>query len=714
VIRTPILRPGDTCWRRAQAQRVALLVDGSRYYPAVGRALARAEHAAWILAWDIDRRMRLFRDGPPPAGLPERLGPFLDALCERRSGLHLHVLLWDYAMIYALEREPLPALNLGWRSHRRVHFRMDGQHPVGASHHQKVVAVDDAVAFAGGFDLSKWRWDGPQHSPDDPRRRDPDGRPYQPFHDAAMAVDGEAAAALGELARGRWAASGAGPVAAPPSPSGDPWPPELIPDLRDVGVGIARTRPAHAGGEEVREVERLHLAAIAGARRWLYLENQFLTSNAVGTALAERLAEADGPEVVIVLPLRKDGWLEATTMDVLRARLLRRLRAADRHGRLRVCYPHVPGLGDSWVSVHAKVLVMDDELLRVGSANASNRSMGLDTECDLAVEAAGSERVSRVVAAFRDSLVAEHLGVERAAVAAELGASGSLVAAVDALSSSSGRSLRPLDGEVDPQVDRMVPASAVIDPERPVDPETFLSERLPEEARASGSRWVLGFAGLVGGLAVLAAAWHWTPLAEWARAPELAARLEAARGSPWAFPAVAALFLVGSLLTLPVTLMIAATALAFGPLRGFALAFGACLVALAATYALGAVTGRRAVRALAGSRLNRISRWLARRGVPAIAAVRVFPVAPFTVINVVAGAVRIPFRDFFFGSALGMIPGTLAITVLADSVLEVLLAPDWASLVTLAAVAGTIVAGALVLRRWLRGRLRRKAADAGK
>jgi phosphatidylserine/phosphatidylglycerophosphate/cardiolipin synthase-like enzyme/uncharacterized membrane protein YdjX (TVP38/TMEM64 family) len=691
---------------------VALLVDGSRYYPAVGRALARAEHAAWILAWDLDRRMRLFRDGPPPHGLPDRLGPFLDGLCQRRRDLHLHVLLWDYAMIYALEREPLPALNLGWRSHRRVHFRMDGQHPVGASHHQKVVAVDDAVAFAGGFDLSKWRWDGPAHAPEDPRRFDPDGRPYQPFHDVAMAVDGDAAAALGELARQRWAASGGGRVEPPPAPSGDPWPPDLIPDLRDVHVGIARTQPARYGGQEVREVERLHLAAIAAARRWLYIENQYLTSNTVGTALAARLAEADGPEVVIVLPLRKDGWLEATTMDVLRGRLLRRLRAADRHRRLRVCYPHVPGLGDSWVSVHAKVMVVDDELVRVGSANASNRSMGLDTECDLAVEAVGSARVAAGIAAFRDGLVAEHLGVAREAVAQAVAECGSLAAAVDRLQSDSGRSLRPLEADVDPQLDRLLPDSAVIDPERPVDPETLLRERVPAEARASGSRWVLGFAALVAALAALAAAWHWTPLAGWVRVAELAAWLEAARGSPWTFPAVAALFLVGSLLTLPVTVMIAATALAFGPLWGFAFAFGASLVALAANYALGALAGRRAVRSLAGTRLNRVRRWLARRGIPAIAAVRLFPVAPFTVINVVAGAVRIPFRDFFVGSALGMIPGTLAITVFADRVLAVLLAPDWANLAVLGGVSAAIVAAALILRRWLRGRLPRRARNA--
>ncbi|MEF8793281.1 VTT domain-containing protein [Thiohalorhabdus sp.] len=712
---TPLLRPGDTCWRLARADRVALLVDGSRYYPAVGRALSRAERAVWILAWDLDRRMRLFRDGPRPENLPEQLGPFLDGLCRRRRGLHVHVLLWDYAMIYALEREPFPVLNLGWRSHPRVHFRMDNQHPVGASHHQKVVVVDDAVAFAGGFDLSKWRWDGPEHAPGDPRRRGPDGHAYQPFHDAAMAVDGEAAAALGELARQRWAAGGAGPADPPLAPSADPWPTELVPDLRDVEVGIARTRPAYGEWQEVREVARLYLAAIAAARHWLYLENQYLTSNAVGSALAERLAEDHGPEVVIVLPLRKDGWLEANTMDVLRSRLLRRLRAADRYGRLRVCYPYVPGLGDSWVSVHAKVLIMDDELLRVGSANTSNRSMGLDTECDLAVEARGRERIRKGVAAFRNGLLAEHLGKETEDVTAALQRQGSLVAAVDALSSSSGRSVLPLDGTVSSQVDRLVPGSAVIDPEGPVDPEVMLRDQVPREARIAGRRWTLRFAGLVAMLALLAAGWQWTPLDPWLEAEELARWIQGVRGSPWSFPVVAALFVVATLLAVPVTVLIVATSLTFGPGQGFAYAYGATLIALSAAYVAGALLGRRAVRNLAGTRLNRVSQWLARRGLPAIAVVRIVPVAPFTIINLVAGAVRLPFRVFFTGSALGLIPGTLAIAVFADSLLAVVLRPDWENLAILGGVSAAMVTGALLLRRWLRVRLPGKGgrSDAG-
>ncbi|KPV39459.1 hypothetical protein AN478_09820 [Thiohalorhabdus denitrificans] len=704
--RSPILREGRNCWRLCRADRLALLVDGQRYYPAVVDSLAQARHAAWILAWDIDGRMRLDR-GPVPDDLPPTLARYLDALCERREGLHVHVLLWDYSMIYTLEREPFPSMNLGWRTHRRVHFRMDGAHPVGACHHQKVVVVDDAVAYTGGFDLSKWRWDTPAHRAGDPVRTDPEGNPYPPFHDVQWVVDGEAARALGELCRDRWGRAG-GRSPAVPRPEGDPWPAGVEPDLRGVRVAVARTHPAYGDRPEAREIEALHLDAIAAARRFLYIENQYLTSHAVGEALEARLAETDGPDVVIVLPLRKDGWLERQTMDVLRSRLLRRLRAADRHGRLRVYYPHIPGLEPDWVSVHAKVLVVDNRLIRAGSANMSNRSMGLDTECDLALEAGPDDtEVRAFIAGARNRLLAEHLGVSEAEVARALEEAPSPVAAVEGLRTLEGRSLRPLNGTVSPSSERVLPDAAVIDPERPMDPDEFVEVYVPPEDRKTGRRQALLFAGLLLGLVILAVLWQVTPLDEWFQAERVARWLEHIRYSPLALPVVIGVYVVASLLTLPLAVMIVGTAIAFGPWLGFAYAMVAALLTAVLTYGVGAALGRQSVANLAGARLNRISQWLADRGVLGVATLRVLPVAPFVIVNLVAGAVHIRFRSYFWGSAIGMIPGTLAISVFADSLLAVLVDPNWTGIGVLAGVTAGVVAGTLLVRRWMRGRAAR-------
>src|SRR5690606_13366111 len=282
--------------------------------------------------------------------------------------------------------------------------------------------------------------------------------------------------------------------------------------LKGVEVGIARTLPATRRAPEVREVERLYRAAIRAARRSIYVENQYLTSHAVGEALAARLAEPDGPDVVLVSTGTCEGWLEEHTMGVLRARWLARLRAADRHGRLRALHPVVPGLAPGCYTVHAKVMVVDDRLLRVGSANLSNRSMGLDSECDLAIEARDAEQ-ARAIAGVRDDLLAEHLGVSAEAVAERVRALGSLAAAVDALRGGP-RTLVPIESEVDPELDALVPEAAVLDPERPVGPDELFARLLPELG-PPGSRFGARVLAIATVLLALGALWRLTPLAEW-------------------------------------------------------------------------------------------------------------------------------------------------------------------------------------------------------
>jgi phospholipase D1/2 len=176
-------------------------------------------------------------------------------------------------------------------------------------------------------------------------------------------------------------------------------PRRLQPDLEQCEVGVMRTQPSFAGQAEVREIERAYLEAIKRARQSIYIESQYFTSQAIGRALAARLSEHEGPEVVLVLRHNCDGWLERRTMDSVRAKVLHDLELADHYGRLSVYAPTVPGSeGSDWVAIHSKLLIVDDEFVCVGSANVSNRSMGFDTECNLAVEARNEPGVQAVIA----------------------------------------------------------------------------------------------------------------------------------------------------------------------------------------------------------------------------------------------------------------------------------------------------------------------------
>lgn len=695
-----MLTPGRNCWRAERARRVAFIVDAAAYFAAFRAAAARARRSILIIGWDIDSRIRLVPEGAQD-GLPETLGEFLDALARRSGGPDIYVLDWDFAMLYATGREILPIYHLGWRTHRRLRFHLDDAHPVGGSHHQKIVVVDDAVAFVGGLDLTHCRWDTPEHRPNDPRRRHPDGDPCSPFHDLQMAVDGAAAAALGELARERWRrATGEEIARGGRDPAHDPWPPGLDPDLSDVEVAIARTEPAYEEYAEVQEIKQLYLDAVAAAQRGIYIENQYFTASAVGEALARRLDEADGPEVLLVSRRSDSGWLEESTMGVLRARMHQRLTQADRHGRYQCLYPHLPGPDEVFLNVHSKLLIVDDELLTIGSANLCNRSMGFDTECNLAIEARGDARVGEAIAALRQRLLAEHLGSEPVRVAAKEQETGRLLATVRALEGGE-RTLKALNPVIDEDMEEWLPDREMIDPERPVDPERLVSEFVPREETASGVKRIIAFGALLALLLGLAAAWRWTPLGDWLQWETLVSAAEALRQSSAGTLGVLGIYVLAGFLVVPVTLLVALTVLVFGPWLGLALALSGSLLSAGATYVLGRALGRDTVRRLGGTGINRLSRRLGERGLLAMMAVRLIPVAPFTVVNLVAGASHIGARDFFLGTALGMAPGIVATVLFIDRVVAAMREPGAGAFAILAAVVALVIAGAMLLRRWL-------------
>jgi uncharacterized membrane protein YdjX (TVP38/TMEM64 family) len=426
----------------------------------------------------------------------------------------------------------------------------------------------------------------------------------------------------------------------------------------------------------------------------------------MGDALAARLREPRGPEIVLVVPKVASGWLEERTMGVLRARLVRRLREADHHGRLAVVYPELPGGG--FVNVHSKVMIVDDGLLRIGSANLANRSMGLDSELDVAFEACGEERVAAAIAAFRDDLLAEHLGTEPARVRAAHRRSGSLVATIRALSGGE-RTLRPLECNVADWAEDWIPEAALLDPERPVGGAEILEALLPA-VPADAARRRRFWRAAAGVAAVLGAAalWHYGPLARWVAPDSLAAIAAPLRAAPLG-PVVAALGIaIASALLVPVTALIVASGLLYGAWTGSAVALAGALGSAAIGYGVGRVLWRDALHGVLTPRLLRLVRRIERRGFLAAVAIRVVPVAPFAAVNVAAGALRIRFRDFALGTLAGMSPGVLAMTALADPLRRLVIDPGWRAGVALT----LIVAALLALRRLVVRRVER-AAEGG-
>ena len=465
-----LFQPGRNCYRAVHARRAALLVDGEAYFRALAHAALRATQSIVLIAWDFHSQTRLHLN---EAGVPDLLGDFLNFLLRRNRRLRIFVLAWDYPLVFGRGREPPAGSDGGWQPHRRISFHYDSTCALGAAHHQKIVVIDGAVAFCGGIDLTLGRWDTTQHNSADPRRTNVgETVPYGPVHDVMLAVDSGAAGALQSVASERWrrATGRALPTAHAAS---DPWPASLFPMFSDVDVALARTMPADRNEPAVTEVEALHLDLIAAARRYIYIESQYFTSTALGNALAARLAEPAGPEVVVVSRLASSGWLEAPAMSALRAVLMRKLRDADAYDRFHAWHPDTPG--KPACDVHSKLMIVDDEWLRVGSANFANRSMGLDTECDLVLEARGDSATRTAIASVRNALLSEHLGVARTDVQNAFAVTGSLGETVASLSTQGRRSLQRFERLDEPSPALVALANGVADPRRPLSMEELIA-----------------------------------------------------------------------------------------------------------------------------------------------------------------------------------------------------------------------------------------------
>lgn len=704
------LEAGRNCWRIRRAAYAGVLVDAAAYFRAVRRAILGARSVVYIAGWDLHSATALVRGGDAEDTHADArtLREVLLRAVEINPDLRVYVLLWDWGVLYAGERELLPRINLDWRLPEAVRLELDGAVPIGASQHQKLAVVDDEVAFCGGIDLTVRRWDRCAHDPLDPARIDHEGEPFEPYHDIQMAVaGGSAAAALGDELRRRWRAA-TGESLEPPVPpravySAAPALPEAGVVFSNVQVAIARTVPDPDPEAAVREVRDSVVDIIASARDYIYIENQFVSADAVSRALAERVAAAPQLEVLIVTPRTHDGWLESRSMGAGRDRFMQHLADAGVLERVHFVYP-VVGEGEprQEVFVHSKLMVIDGRLLRVGSANLNNRSMGYDSECDL-ILLADSEQERKGVSAVLHDLLAEHLGSERARVADAVAAHGLLGAVRELNGRSANRGFEWIErtpGELSLSEDLFV---SLADPERPVALSDFLSmvngdQAEPRPARGSA----VPLLAVLVVLGVLALVWRTTPIADLAERETLTALLDAARNSPWTPGLVIGIYVLGGIVMLPVTALILATGLAFDALTAFVYALAGVLLSAAGTYAAGRYFGSAYLEQVAGGRVRPIADAVRRRGLFAMATLRLIPVAPFTVVNVVAGAARISLRDYLAGTVLGMTPGIAVITAFGDRVGQLITELSWSHAAQVAALALVWVALVIGARRVLR------------
>lgn len=415
------------CWCRAETPEVAVLVDGAAYYRTLYQALLGARRSILIAAWQFDPHIELIPDAPAEAlEYPVSLWELLNELCVQRPELEVQVLAWDYSLVYALERTWFSLAQARFSAHQRLHFRWRAHPDPRGSHHQKVVVVDGSVAFLGGLDLGNERWDTRAHDPENPVRIRDSGRARRPFHDVQVAVQGPSAKKLEELFSEAWQASEGHdrPLASDTRVTAEAG--EACFDLTALSsddvillgpgeVDIVRTLPAGESEPGVHETRASYARMIQEAERLIYIETQYFTSSAISRALIERMSKRDAAslQIVLVMPDGADSVKEELVLGACQRQVLSSLFESAREfgHEIRLVHSEVEVAQQRLSTyIHSKLMIVDDRSFIVGSANLTNRSMGLDTELGLSLRATQNPRLQERLAFLRASLLAEHAG----------------------------------------------------------------------------------------------------------------------------------------------------------------------------------------------------------------------------------------------------------------------------------------------------------------
>jgi phospholipase D1/2 len=446
-----IINIGTTCWDVASAEQTGLLIDGRDYYRAFYRAARAAKRYILISGWQFDSNVMLLRGEDAADGDEVCLLSFLNGLCEKNENLQIYILAWNFNAIYGIDREWFQKWYFNWTTNDRLTFCFDDCHCLAASHHQKFAVVDGTVAFLGGLDLCSSRWDDRDHCADNPQRVNADQNTYTPFHDVQSYHVGTVAKKLADLFKERWKLACCKDLDLPETTEKERIDfPGSFPILSS-RVGISRTQEKTDDGRQGshQEIRRLFASAIESAENLIYLENQYFSSKALFRALSRRMIDSGRPPLEIVMVLAKDAnaFFEKISIGLMQAKLIARLKelASEMGHKVGIYYPACVDADGQEVPtyIHSKLFLVDDRFLSVGSANMNNRSMGLDTEINVAWETATEEcGMTESIRRIRVDLLAEHTGARDSASVRELTATKGLVDYLERLAGSGSSRLR--------------------------------------------------------------------------------------------------------------------------------------------------------------------------------------------------------------------------------------------------------------------------------
>lgn len=668
----------DIYTTKSIARYAAPVVDYANYYRALHEAIIKAKRSIFIVGWDIDSRIRLLRgEEEKAAQWPSIISELIAEKAKQNPNLQVYLLRWDSSLAFFGMREVWAKEVWDEKTPDNVHTVLDSSIPMGGSQHQKIVIIDDELAFSGGMDVAVHRWDTREHRINEPERDDGDG-PYGPFHDVQVAVTGPIVKELSKLVRWRWnrlvdktkriteLAESEKNKALP-----DCWPQSVKPIFENIDCAVSQTVPFMDDVEPVQEVRRMLLTLIEQAEEFIYIENQFANRGEIAEALNARLKACPNLRVLLVSSYQPVGAVETEAYWAGRIDFKQILESGVEPERVLVAYSgstNKEGVKGQ-KRVHAKVMVIDNTHFVIGSSNLTNRSMSLDTECDL-IFAASNQTHHDQIAWFRNDLISEHAGWSVDEVQQFIDGEDTF-ANLTQCKEKYAYCLKEADDQIFTDQSLQQILTPIGDPQEPIVPSIPLpngkrfSIPNPSKSGLLITAAIAIIALLVGGGYLL------SQNVDWMSKDYLQSLLESLRDSPWAFFAVIGIYMVAGILFFPVTVLSLAVAMVFGATWGVVYGMAGVMASTAMLFLIGKMMGDKGLRDLAGPRISKIDKKFAQNGIFGVAVIRMIPIAPFSLVNLVAGISSIKLLHFLAGTFLGMLPPMIVKAVVGGSIADI-------------------------------------------
>ncbi|QPG06122.1 VTT domain-containing protein [Salinimonas marina] len=717
-----IFQQGENCWVSSKASFAAPLIDCANYYKALHSSIVKAKHSIFIVGWDIDSRIRLIRgEDEANSEAPSVISDLLAWKAEQNPELNIYLLRWDSSLAFFAQREMWAKEVWDEKTPDNVETVLDDTIPMGGSQHQKIVIIDDEVVYSGGMDVSTNRWDTRDHPVESAERDGPDGE-YGPLHDVQAVYAGPLVKDFAELVRWRWLRvaesqpidirEGAKNALDDPLPAA--WPPAYQPWFEKVDCALARTIPFMDEVEPVQEVRNMLLDLINQAERVIYIENQFTSRQEIAEALNSRLKACPDLNVIIVSSYEPKGRFECEAFWASRIEFKKILFNDIDPARIIMSYSSISDeqSRSAYKRIHSKVMTIDNKYLVIGSSNLSNRSMTLDTEIDT-VFYGNTEHNQQHIEKVRDDLLAEHTGRDLATTA-ELMQEAMPARAIIENQRAHGYILTQVNDEIFTEQSSDNLFRSFSDPEEPLIAMPTLDGQSMPVKNPRRRTIMIGLGVLV--IALLGGLMFWASQSiSWLSADSINAFLEKSRGTYFALPTVLLVYLVGGLLFFPVTVLSIAVAAVFGPIWGPIYGILGALLSSASMFGVGKLLGNAGLKKIGGPKVEAVDQKLKSSGVVGVAAIRMLPIAPFSLVNLVAGISSIGLFQFLMGTFLGMFPPMIAKGLVGDSITQIFRNP---SPQTISYLVGGIVLWGLMIwgsqkfARWYQERKQKEKAKS--